>query len=107
MRRVKRKLGQAWTPADFSDLGNRQVIDKNLQRLTKAGELRRIDRGLYDRPVHNDLTGKPSVPDYRADTEAVLRRDKASKDGAGIGARNDAGLQRQDAASNKVVGEAR
>ena len=44
MQRVKRKPGRAWTPADFADLGNREVIDKNLQRLTKAGDLRRIDR---------------------------------------------------------------
>jgi hypothetical protein len=107
MRRVKRKLGQAWTPADFSDLGNRQVIDKNLQRLTKAGELRRIDRGLYDRPVHNELTGKPSVPDYRAVIEAVIRRDQARMVVDGMTAANDLGLTTAVPARIEVLVDAR
>lgn len=107
MRRVKRKPGQAWTPADFSDLGNRQVIDKNLQRLTKAGELRRIDRGLYDRPTHNQLTGKPSVPDYRAVIEAVIRRDQARMVVDGMTAANDLGLTTAVPARIEVLVDAR
>jgi hypothetical protein len=35
------------------------------------GELRRIDRGLYDQPRKNKLTGRPTVPDYRAIVRAV------------------------------------
>jgi hypothetical protein len=41
------------------------AIDKTLQRLAAASELRRIDRGHYDRPK-NALTGRHTVPDYRA-----------------------------------------
>jgi hypothetical protein len=50
-----------WTPADFSGLGTRAAVDKTLQRLAAAGELRRIDRGLYDRPRKNRLTGGQAV----------------------------------------------
>ena len=47
---------QVWTPVDFLDLGNRAAVDKVLQRLVAAGQLRRIDRGLYDVPRLNSLT---------------------------------------------------
>ena len=40
----------------LASLGGRDAIDKALQRLAKAGELRRINRGLYDRPRINALT---------------------------------------------------
>ena len=36
---------QVWTPVDFLDLGGRAAVDKVLQRLVAAGQLRRIDRG--------------------------------------------------------------
>ncbi|MGQ0533294.1 MAG: hypothetical protein ACT4OF_11480, partial [Caulobacteraceae bacterium] len=49
---------EVWTPGDFADLGGRAAIDKTLQRLATAGDLRRIDRGLYDQPRLNKPTGK-------------------------------------------------
>jgi len=48
--------GSVWTAADFLDLGSRDAVDKVLQCLVKNGQLRRIDRGLYDTPRHNSLT---------------------------------------------------
>jgi hypothetical protein len=68
--------GAAWTPTDFLDLGGRDAVDKTLQRLVKWGELRRIDRGLYDRPLLNSLTQQQSAPDPRAVIDAVARRDQ-------------------------------
>src|ERR1019366_3880997 len=56
---------KVWTPSDFVDLASRDAVDKTLQRLTKAGTLRRIDRGLYDQPGFNKLTQKPNPPDPR------------------------------------------
>ena len=44
---------KVWTPSDFVDLASRDAVDKALQRQTKAGTLRRIDRGLYDQPGFN------------------------------------------------------
>lgn len=84
--------GQVWVPADFASLGNRSVIDKTLQRMVARGELRRIDRGLYDRPSINSLTKRPATPDYRAVIDALARRDQTRLLVDGMTAANDLGL---------------
>lgn len=60
--------------------------------MVQAGELRRIDRGLYDRPSLNNLTKRPTTPDYRAVTEAIARRDHLRLLVDGMTAANDLGL---------------
>ena len=84
--------GHVWTPADFAQLGTRDVIDKTLQRMVLRGELRRIDRGLYDRPATNSLTKRVTTPDYRAIIEAIARRDQLRLLVDGMTAANDLGL---------------
>lgn len=42
---------RVWVRTDFAHLGNRDAIDKTLQRMVLARDLRRIDRGLYDSPA--------------------------------------------------------
>src|SRR5713101_2667078 len=81
-----------WTPNDFLDLGSRAAVDKALQRLATSNAIRRVDRGLYDVPRVNRLTGKPSNPDYGAVIDAVARRDKARVLVDGIVAANQLGL---------------
>lgn len=81
-----------WTPRDFLDLGARDAVDKTLQRLTRAGMLRRIDRGLYDEPSFNQLTQKSNPPDPRQVIEAVARRDQIRVLVDGMTAANDLGL---------------
>jgi hypothetical protein len=83
---------QVWTPNDFLDLGSRAGVDKALQRLAAGTEIRRIDRGLYDLPRVNQLTGKPSNPDYTAVIDAVARRDKTRLLLDGLTAANQLGL---------------
>ena len=84
--------GQVWVPTDFAQLGNRDAIDKTLQRMVQAGDLRRIDRGLYDKPTLNQLTKRPTTPDYRAVIEAIARRDQLRLLVDGMTAANDLGL---------------
>lgn len=93
--------GRVWTPADFADLASRSTIDKTLQRLTNEGKLRRIDRGLYDNPTFNRLTGKPSVPNSSAVIDAIARRDQLRVIVDGMTAANDLGLT--DAVPAKVI----
>ncbi|MCE0521647.1 MAG: DUF6088 family protein [Methylacidiphilales bacterium] len=81
-----------WTPIDFLDLGKRDVVDKTLQRMAQAGQIRRIDRGLYHKPGINKLTGKPTTPDYRAIIDALARRDQTRMLVDGMTAANDLGL---------------
>ena len=81
-----------WTPRDFLDLGARDAVDKTLQRLTRAGSLRRVDRGLYDKPSFNSLTQKSNPPDPRQVIEAIARRDQIRVLVDGMTAANDLGL---------------
>ena len=90
-----------WTPADFLDVGGRDAVDKALQRMVSAGELRRIDRGLYDRPTMNKLTRQKSPPDPRSVIDAVARRDQIRTLVDGMTAANDLGLT--DAVPAKIV----
>jgi hypothetical protein len=81
-----------WTPNDLLDLGSRAGVDKALQRLAAGNGIRRIDRGLYDLPRINQLTGTPTNPDYAAVIDAVARRDKIRLLLDGIAAANELGL---------------
>src|SRR5260370_8129664 len=54
--------GAAFTPKAFGDLGNRAAVDQALSRLTKAGKIRRISRGVYDIPKNHPTLG-PLSPD--------------------------------------------
>lgn len=85
-------LRAVWTAADFLDLGTRDAVDKALQRLVAANQLRRIDRGLYDKPSFNSLTQQSSPPDPREVIEAVARRDQIRVLVDGMTAANDLGL---------------
>lgn len=93
LERIRRDhLIRVWTPNDFLDLGSRAGIDKALQRLAADSKIRRIDRGLYDLPRVNQLTGKPTGPDYRAVIDAIARRDKIRLLLDGLTAANQLGL---------------
>ena len=85
-------IRSVWTAADFSDLAARDAVDKALQRLVAAALLRRIDRGLYDRPDFNNLTQAFSAPDPRQVIEAIVRRDQIRILVDGMTAANDLGL---------------
>lgn len=102
LARVRRgAAGRVWTPVDFINLGTRAAVDKALQRMARSGDIRRIDRGLYDRPRTNKLTGKPAAPDYAAVLAAISRRDQTRLLVDGITAANQLGLT--DAVPGRVA----
>jgi hypothetical protein len=76
-------------------------VDKVLQRIVQAGQLRRIERGLYDRPGIDSLTKRPTVADYRQSVDALARRDQVRMLVDGLTAANDLGLT--TAVPSKVV----
>ncbi len=50
-RRIARSpKGTIFSAATFTKLGSRAAIDLALARLAKAGKIRRLSRGLYDKP---------------------------------------------------------
>lgn len=63
--------------------------------------MRRVAPGFYDRPRLNQLTGKPSAPNYRAIIDAVARRDHARMLVDGMTAANDLGLS--DAVPGRIT----
>ena len=91
-RIVKKAPFGVWTPADFLDLGSRDAVDKTLQRLAVNGKIRRVERGLYDRPNRNRLSGQKTAPDYKSVIDAVARRDQIRVLVDGITAANQLGL---------------
>ena len=96
-----------WTPGDFADLANRDAVDKTLQRLAKTGDVRRIDRGLYDRPTISTLTKRQTIADYRDVIKAVTRRDHVRYVLDGMTAANDLGLTTAVPARIEVLTDAR
>lgn len=90
-----------WTPGDFVDAGPRDAVDQVLHRLVRAGDVRRLARGLYDRPKTNSLTHQLNPPDPRAVIDALARRDSSRILVDGITAANDLGLS--DAVPAKIV----
>ena len=86
------KATAVWSAADFLDLGQRDAVDKALQRLANQTDIRRVDRGLYDRPVFNELTKKQSPADPRQVIDAIARRDQIRILVDGMTAANDLGL---------------
>lgn len=107
LTRIQSIPDSVWTPTDFADIGSRASVDKVLQRLVAAGDLRRIDRGLYDRPRLSTITGRTAVPDYRAVIQAVSRRDNARVLVDGMTAANDLGLTTAVPARIEVLIDAR
>lgn len=105
--RIDGQTADVWTPIDFLDLGARAAVDKALQRLAADGDIRRIDRGLYDRPKLNSLTKKLSDPHTRAIIDAVVRRDQARVVVDGMTAANDLGLTNAVPAQVTVLTDAR
>ncbi len=68
LRRIAAKgRGWAFTPNDFSDLGDDRSIGMALTRLQRSGKIRRISHGLYDQPQAHPLLGQVG-----ASTDAVV-----------------------------------
>ncbi len=94
-RRVRRaKRGTVFTPALFVEEGGRAAVDKALQRLVARNELRRLSRGLYDKPRQDPLLGMlwPSVD---AVVLALVGKDKLRLQPTGTYAANLLGLSDQ------------
>lgn len=52
------RRGKPFRSNDFLELGSRAAIDQVLARLVKAGEIKRIKRGLFVKPERNAYVGE-------------------------------------------------
>jgi hypothetical protein len=95
LRWVKRRgPGFVFTPADLTRFGSRAAVDQALSRLTRAGEIRRIGRGIYDYPKMNSRLG-PLTPSAEAIAAAIARREGVHVKVSGARAANALGLSTQ------------
>lgn len=95
--------GRVWTPHDFLHLGSRAAVDQALSRLVMARKLRRIGRGLYDRPRVSAVLKRPILPTPKALADAISRRDRIAILPDGIFAANRLGLTTAVPARNDYV----
>lgn len=86
--------GSVFTAASFGALGSRAAIDKSLQRLVSRGELRRLSRGLYDKPRQDALLGT-LWPSVEAVVKAVAGKHRLRVQPGGAYAANLLGLSEQ------------
>lgn len=93
--RIRRaKPGSVFTPALFAAMASREAIDKALQRLVGRGELRRLSRGLYDKPLRHPALGV-LWPSTEAVIAALRGKDRIRLQPTGAYAANLLGLSDQ------------
>lgn len=92
--------GMVFTPAHFVDLGTRTAVASVLSRLTAAGTIRQLARGLYDYPIDHPQFGL-IAPSTDAIARALAARNAIRLQPAGAYAANLLGLS--DQVPSKVV----
>lgn len=65
--------GTIYISSDFADITDTETVRRNLNRLTQAGRLRRILKGIYEKPTYSKLLGEYVAPDPSKVAEALAR----------------------------------
>lgn len=65
--------GAVFIPKDFLDLASHETVRQSLGRLTQAGTIRRLMRGVYDYPAFSVMLKAPAGPDPDAIARAIAR----------------------------------
>lgn len=65
--------GTIFISSDFADIADTETIRRNLNRLTQAGMLRRILKGVYEKPKYSKLLDEYVATDPEAVANALAR----------------------------------
>ena len=65
--------GTIFISSDFADIADTETIRRNLNRLTQAGMLRRILKGVYEKPKYSKLLDEYVAADPEAVATALAR----------------------------------
>lgn len=65
--------GTIFVSSDFADIADTETIRRNLNRLTQTGTLRRILKGVYEKPKYSELLGEYVAADPDAVAKALAR----------------------------------
>ncbi len=93
-RICNKRKGFVFTKNHFIDLGHPKTIAKALERLARAGEIRRLARGLYDYPEKHPTLGDLPA-NYERVAQALAGKDSLKIQPSGAYAANLLGLTDQ------------
>ncbi|MDO5422238.1 MAG: DUF6088 family protein [Eubacteriales bacterium] len=65
--------GTVFVSSDFADIADTETIRRNLNRLTQAGTLRRILKGVYEKPEYSEMLKEYVAADPDAVAKALAR----------------------------------
>ena len=95
LKRIRAKhRGWVFTPRQFAHLGTRAAVDQALSRLQRAGQIRRLARGIYEFPKVHPKIGVLS-PSPEAVAKAMAERTGSRISVSGAKAANLLGLSTQ------------
>lgn len=77
-KQIQERIGNAvegtiFVNSDFADIANQETVRRTLNRLTQTGRLRRILKGVYEKPKYSKLLGEYVAADPDAVAKALAR----------------------------------
>ena len=69
----KEPYGKCFVVSDFTDIMDYEAAKKSIARLEKSGVLRRVIRGVYDKPKYSKLLNEYTAPDVNEIALALAR----------------------------------
>ncbi len=72
-RMNKAPEGSCFVVSDFTDIMDYETAKKSIARLEKSGQLRRVIRGIYDKPKYSKLLDEYIAPDVNEIALALAR----------------------------------
>ena len=97
--------GSVFTTVDFADVIENSRVGVILSRLEEDGVIRRVMRGIYDKPVYNDFLKEYIAPSPSLVAEALARNFGWTIDPCGDTALNILGLSTQVPAAWSYVSD--
>lgn len=88
-------FGSAFVASDFTDLAEYETVKKTIARLEKKGLLRRVLRGVYDKPMFSTLLQEYAAPNPDQIAHAIARNYNWTISPSGNTALNLLGLSAQ------------
>ena len=99
-KQIQNRIGNAvdgtiFVNSDFADIADQETVRRTLNRLTQAGMLRRILKGVYEKPKYSELLDEYVAADPDAVAKALARSYHWTIVPCGNTARNLLGLSTQ------------
>lgn len=92
---TKMPSGSVFVVSDFTDITGYENAKKCLLRLEKEGLIRRVIRGIYDKPYYSTLLNEYAAPNIEDIARAIARNYNWKTSPAGLTALNLLGLSTQ------------